>query len=368
MVIQRITLIPIRIPLIEPFIISLGPLTHAENVVVRMESSNGIIGWGECSPFRTIHGETIDTCMTIGTELASQVIGCAIETPEQLLQSMDKAIYGNTSIKSAFDIAFHDLLSRQQELPLYRFLGATRKRTLMTDYTVSLADISKMKNDALDIVDKGFTIIKVKLGGNPLEDVDRIRAIRNAVGPTIPIRIDANQGWTLAGAKQALSGLAKMNIQYCEEPLSRWQYRDLPSIRNSTEIPIMSDESCFNEYDAEKLVELQACDAFNIKLGKSSGMVRANRIARIARDHAIELQVGGFLESRLGFTAAAHFTWSLDETAHIDFDTPLMFSADPVDGGIRYGKHGEISMEDSPGLGVTLKENAYRTDDCVVIV
>lgn len=367
MPISRITLIPVRIPLVEPFIISLGPLTHAENVVVRMETTTGLTGWGECSPFRTIHGETIATCMAIGIELAEQLLKHSPETPEQLLQQMDRTVYGNTSIKSAFDIAFHDLLAQQRQVPLYRLLGGTIPRTLYTDYTVSLSSPEKMVADAEKIVAKGFTIVKVKLGGDPLEDIDRIRSIRQAIGKEIPLRIDANQGWDSIGAIRALTELEGLQIQVCEEPLPRWKYRDLPAIRQQVSIPLMADESCCDENDALKLIELNAVDAFNIKLGKSSGLVRAQRIAKLAEEHNMVLQVGGFLESRLGFTAAAHFAIAHPKIDYIDFDTPLMFTDDPVSDGIQYGEKGSVTLPDLPGLGAKLKPGSYSENDQVVI-
>jgi hypothetical protein len=367
MIIKRISLIPLRIPLVEPFIISLGPLTHAENVLVKMEREDGSIGWGECSPFRSIHGENIATCMAIGKEIAAQLIHCEVTRPDQLLQLMDRTVYGNTSIKSAFDIAFHDLLSREKEVPLYKLLGGTSTRTLFTDYTISLSSREKMTADAVKIIDNGFPVVKVKLGGTPTEDIERIQAIRAAIGYATPIRIDANQGWDLSGATIALNALEQLKIQVCEEPLPRWKYHELPSLRRAVKIPLMADESCFDEHDAQKLIALQACDGFNIKLGKSSGIVRAQRIAELANNNNILLQVGGFLESRLGFTAAAHFAMAHPQINYIDFDTPLMFTEDPIGGGITYGNNGSITLSDQPGLGASLKPDSFRETDQEIV-
>lgn len=364
--IRKISLFPLKIPLIEPFIISLGPLTHAENVVIRMETVDGLIGWGECSPFRTIHGETIKTCLTIGEEIARQVIGGELETPEALLSLMDRSIFGNSSIKSAFDIAFHDLLAQQQQLPIYRMLGGTSVRSLFTDYTISLSSKEKMMDDARTILEKGFPVIKVKLGGEPTEDIERIRAIRTVIGKTITLRIDANQGWTKQGALIALKGIADFGVEHCEEPLPRWQYRDLPEVREHSTIPIMADESCCTEFDAEKLSALNACSGINIKLGKSSGFVRAQRIASIAKSSGFTMQVGGFLESRLGFTAAAHFAMAHPEINCIDFDTPLMFTEDPIEGGIRYGEKGRIDLSQRAGLGASLKKEFEASEGVIV--
>jgi len=192
------------------------------------------------------------------------------------------------------------------------------------------------------------------VGGAPEEDIRRVSAIREAIGDPVPLRIDANQGWTPQQAIVVLNALGDANIQHCEEPVSRRAFFELPEIRKNAPIPIMADESCCDEYDAQNLLALQAVDSFNIKLSKSSGLIRARRIAVLAEQAGMRLQLGGFLESRLGFTAAAHFAWTLQETPYVDFDTPLMLSADPVDGGMLYGPVGRIPLPEGPGLGAAV--------------
>jgi L-alanine-DL-glutamate epimerase-like enolase superfamily enzyme len=232
---------------------------------------------------------------------------------------------------------------------------------------VSLSDKEKMVADAKKILQEGYPVIKVKLGGNPQEDIERMRAIRAAVGPEITIRIDANQGWSLEGAKTALHAMAGMKIEHCEEPLPRWQYDLLPELRDHVSVPLMADESCCNEYDVRRLIDSNACHGINIKLGKSSGFIRARRIAAAAGAAGLKLQVGGFLESRLGFTASAHFAVAHPEISCIDFDTPLMFTADPVSGGIIYGKNGRVDLEEGPGLGASLLPESMSSLDAVTV-
>ncbi|MFZ7154677.1 MAG: dipeptide epimerase [Bacteroidota bacterium] len=351
--IRSITLYAARIPLTDPFIISLGMLDHAENVIVRIEAE-GLTGFGECSPFRTIHGETQSTCMSVGRELAAVLLGADAADPTACLARMDKLVFGNACIKSAFDMAIHDLAARAADKPLWAYLGGTQGPALFTDYTVSIGPVERMVQDACAIRERGFPVIKVKLGEGPAADTERMRRIRAAVGREIPIRIDANQGWTTAGAIEALNAMGDLQIQHCEEPVSRRMFVDLPEIRRRSPIPLMADESCCDEHDARNLLLLAAVDSFNIKLSKSAGLVRAQRIAALGEQAGMRLQLGGFLESRLGFTAAAHFAWTLRTTPYVDFDTPLMLSADPVEGGIRYGAGGRIDLPDGPGLGAAV--------------
>jgi L-alanine-DL-glutamate epimerase-like enolase superfamily enzyme len=225
---------------------------------------------------------------------------------------------------------------------------------LITDYTVSIGDPGKMATDAVEIVRDGFRVIKVKLGGDGDMDIERIRAIRTAVGPELPLRIDANQGWDPDTAIRVLNALGRFGIQHCEEPIPRWQFMEMRRVREASPIPIMADESCCDHQDAERLIALGACQLFNVKLGKSAGLFKARKIIALAERAGMKVQVGGFLESRLGFTASAHLALASATVEHCDMDTPMMFTRDPVSGGIRYGDGGTISVPEVPGLGASI--------------
>ena len=353
--IQSIEIYKSPIQLKEPFKISLGILTHAENVIVKINTSNGLTGYGECSPFMTINGESMDTCFVVAQYLAQILKGKNPLDIEACTLLMDSVIYANSSIKSAFDIALYDIAAQDAGLPLYAFLGGNNNKEIITDYTVSIDHPQKMADDAVKIKANGFQVIKVKLGHQE-KDVERIRIIREAIGMEIPLRIDANQGWDIATAISILHELAPYNIQHCEEPIPRWNYMKLSNIRKHSPIKIMADESCCDHHDARRLIDLQACDSLNVKLGKSSGIFKALKIIKIAEDNNFNIQLGGFLESRLAFTAAAHLALASDSIVYFDFDTPLMFIEDPVTGGITYDNKGVITVPDTLGLGAVIDE------------
>ena len=357
LLIQSIEIYQSNIQLKEPFIISLGLLTHAENVIVIIKTNKGITGTGECSPFKTINGESMETGFVVGQYLAKGLIGQNPLDIEVCTKLMDSIIYANNSIKSAFDMALYDIAAQQSNLPLYAFLGGSNNKILVTDYTVSFDSPVKMAADAVKIKANGFQIVKIKLGGSKEEDVERIRKIREAIGMEMPLRIDANQGWTAGTASDILQALAPYNIQHCEEPIPRWDFMQLPAIRKQSPIKIMADESCCDEHDAQRLVDLQACDSLNVKLGKSAGIFRAKKILQIAEQQNMMVQIGGFLESRLAFTAAAHLALTSDAVVHCDFDTPLMFMEDHVIGGINYSATGEVTLPETPGIGASFDEN-----------
>ena len=357
MKILQTSLFKLSIPLIEPFITSLGRDDSAENVVVRITTDAGITGFGECSPYMPINGESQDTCFIVGQYFAKVLKGKDPLQIEDCIRKMDGVIYSNSSIKSAFDMALYDIAAQHAGIPLYAFIGGKNNKTIITDYTVSIGEPVKMATDAVKIKNEGYPAIKVKLGKDGKKDVERIRAVRAAVGMEIPLRIDANQGWGVDEAITTLKALGEFDIQHCEEPIPRWAFMELPRVKKESPIPIMADECCGDDHDAERLISIKACDYMNIKLGKSGGIFRGLKMVKMAEAAKIHLQVGAFMESRLAMTAFAHFSLCSPAIEHYDFDTALMFREDPVKGGIVYEKNGVVRVPEAPGLGATIEES-----------
>lgn len=365
--ITQIELYKLFIPLKEPFVISLGTIYNAENIIAVIRTNNGNSGFGECSPFMTINGESQSTCFLVGEILAKKLKGKNPLDIEDSMNVMDKTIYGNSSIKSAFDIALHDIASQHAGVPLYKFLGGKKDKKLFTDYTVSIGDPEKMASDALKIKKAGYRIIKVKLGETKDIDVERIKAIRKVIGQKTPIRIDANQGWNVKTAIKILQALKDYNIQYCEEPIPRWDFMNLKKVKKKSPISIMADESCCDHHDAQRLIQLRACDMFNLKLGKSSGLLKAKKIIALAEKENMKMQVGGFMESKIAMTANAHLALSSKNILYCDFDTPLMFVEDPVSGGIIYKENGIVDVPETTGLGAWIsKEKLDKLEKIIV--
>ena len=366
-IISQVEIYKLKIPLIEPFITSLAYETHVENVIVVIRTEKGIAGFGECSPYMPVNGESMDTCFIVGQYFAKLLKGKNALHLAELHSAMDKLMYGNTSIKSAFDIALHDIIGQHQEIPIYKLYGGKNNKELVTDYTVSLDEPNKMAADALKIKNNGYPAIKVKLGAGGKKDVERIRLIRKAVGKKIPLRIDANQGWNVKEAIETLNELKRFDIEHCEEPIPRWNYMRLRKVKKNSPIPIMADESCGDVHDAERLVRLRACDMFNIKVGKAGGVFNAYEIVKTGDKAKMHMQVGAFLESRLGMTASAHLALCSKNIVHCDFDTPLMFSEDIVSGGLTYHANGVMRVPDEPGLGARIEQSQLDKLEKVII-
>jgi L-alanine-DL-glutamate epimerase-like enolase superfamily enzyme len=355
-VITQVEIFKLNIPYKEPFVISLGIIPEATNVVIRIHTSTGLNGTGECAPFVFIVGETQETVFELAKQVGKLLIGKDPFAIEDRLAEIDRAVKGNYTMKSAFDMALYDLLARRADLPLYKLLGGSNSREVYTDMTISIGTPEKMANDALEFKKSGFPAIKVKLGTTQKEDVNRIKAIREAVGIDYPIRIDANQGWDTLTAISTLKALDKYHIEHCEEPIAHWNNRDQVKVRENSPIPIMADESLFDHHDAFRLAHLGACDFFNIKFSKSGGINNALKIIAIAEASGIKSQVGCMSESRFGLTALMHLVAARENIVYFDMDSSLMLAEDPVKDGIEYKGSGKWILKESPGIGASFEE------------
>jgi len=354
--IEKIELIKLNIPYKEPFVISLGIIPEATNVVVRIHVSDGRVGTGECAPFVYIVGETQDTVFSLAQSVSRMLLGRDPDDIEGNLYEIDRAVKGNPTMKSAFDMAFYDLLAQKAGLPLFRLLGGKQKKEIHTDMTISIGPPEKVARDALNFKEAGFPAIKVKLGTTRAADVARIRAIREAVGPDYPIRIDANQGWDSLTAIETLKALEAFHIEHCEEPIAHWNHQEQVRVRENSPIPIMADESLFDHHDAFRLASLGTCDYFNIKFSKSGGIHKALKIIAIAEASGKKCQVGCMSESRFALTALMHLVLASPQIIYYDMDSSLMLDADPVRSGIRYEGKGKWTLGDEPGIGASFDE------------
>lgn len=365
--ITSIEIYKLQLPLKEPFVISLGTQYNADNVLIVINTNEGITGYGECSPYMSINGESGETCFVVAQYLAQALKGKNPTQIEDCIIAMNKTIYGNTSIKSAFDMALYDIAAQHANLPLYKFLGGEKNKTIITDMTVGIGSPEKMAADALGFMKDGFPAIKVKLGRTTEQDVVAIKAIREAVGNQLPLRVDANQGWSVDVAIHTLQALAPYNIEHCEEPISRHSFMQLPLVKNESPIKIMADESCCNQYDAANLAQINACNYFNIKLGKSGGIYNALKIVEVANNANIKLQIGSFMESCLATTAFVHFAYSHKNIVHFDLDTPLLMAENPIENGLQYKPNGVVEINDSIGIGATISKKYLQKLPSVII-
>lgn len=339
----------------EPFTIATGTMDHAQNVFIRIHTSAGFYGVGECSAFPMIVGETQDTCLIMAKEFARIWKGRDALDIAARLQELDSFTAGNTTIKSAFDMALHDIAAKNAGVPLYQFLGGER-REIESDITVGIAGPRAMAEKAASFKRSGAKILKIKLGKNAEEDVERIKQIREAVGNEIKIRIDANQGWSFDDAVYALQALGKYDIEFCEQPMRIWYDDRLPELMQLSPVKIMADESVFNHHDARKQIDSKSCHYINIKLAKSGGIYEAKQIHDVAREKGIPCMMGGMLESRIALSAKLHFVYASPNINFYDMDTCMLgHKEDPCIGGVMYDGY-KLYIDDAPGIGADADE------------
>ena len=355
----------LSIPMI-PFRIATGIMHTAQNLFLRVETDEGYIGVGECSAFPMIVGETQSTCFEMAKEFAALWKGKDALNIEERLKDLDDFTAFNTTAKSAFDMALYDLASKKKGLPLYKYLNGYKK-LLETDITIGIGEPEVMGAQALEFKKNGFRILKVKLGKDGKTDLLRIQMIREAVGDSIRLRIDANQGWDFETAKTVLSQMSHYNIEFCEQPMRQWNDHYLPVLRKLSPIKIMADESIFDHHDALRLILAGACDYVNIKFSKSGGISEALKIVRICELHHIPCMMGGMLESRLALSAFAHFAMSQNNIHYYDMDTCLLgHQVDPVIAGVQFRGY-NLEVPDDPGIGADIDEEFLKTCEQVIV-
>ena len=355
MTISHIDIYRFSIPMV-PFSISNGTMHFAQNLLIRVHTNADLSGVGECSAFPMIAGETQDTCMVLASDFANTWKGKNAAEIEERLNELNRFIAGNHTVKSAFDMALFDLAAKAKEMPLYEYLGGHYFEP-ESDITIGLDSPEKMAHRAKELTGhRKVNFLKVKLGKKPEDDITRIYAIRDAVGPNLKIRVDANQGWDYEGAVMVLTAIEKMGVQFCEQPMHKRLDEKMPALRRISKVPIMADESVFDHYDAERLIRNKGCDFINIKLAKAGGIQEALKIHDVCQSAEIPNMLGGMLESRLALSAKAHLALACPNIVFYDLDTCLLgHLEDPVVGGVVF-ENLVIKTPNTPGIGADVDE------------
>ena len=353
MLIQDIQIGRISLPLRHPFKTALRTVDAIEDVVVRVVADTGEVGYGEAPPTAVITGDTIGSIeCAIRDFIRPALLGMEVEDLDGIMGRLHSCIQKNTSAKAAVDMAVYDLYGKRFGAPLYQLLGGARK-SFETDITISVNPIEEMVRDSLEAVERGYRILKVKVGKEGAKDVERIAAVREAVGPQIRIRVDANQGWTAKEAVPIISAMEDrgLDIELVEQPVSAHDIDGMAAITRQVRTPILADESVFSPADAVDIIRRGAADLINIKLMKTGGIWQALKICDVAEIYGVECMIGCMLESRLSVAAAAHLAAGRSVITRCDLDGPSLCAADPYTGGPVFDGP-RIIMSGDPGIGV----------------
>lgn len=352
MILKNIQLSEISVPLITPFKTALRTVNEVNDIIVKITSDTGAIGYGEAPPTAAITGETKESIKSaIMNYIWPSIEGMNIENLEDIMSKLNNCILKNTSAKAAVDMAIYDLHAQSYNTPLYKILGGFRNE-LTTDITISVNSVDEMIKDSLTAIKKGFDILKIKVGSDSSKDIQRISEIRKAVGPSAKIRIDANQGWTSKEAVKIIRNLEDkgINIDLVEQPVKYYDLEGMKYVTQNTYTDILADEIVFSPLDAIKIIQEKAADMINIKLMKTGGIYNALKICNVAEIYGVKCMIGCMLESKISVSAAAHLGAAKKIITMVDLDGPSLCRKDPIDGGPIFNLN-KIIMNSKSGLG-----------------
>jgi L-Ala-D/L-Glu epimerase len=339
---------------LKPYTIAFKTVDEVRNAFVQIELENGVTGIGSGNPSEYVVGENISQTIAMLSEKNVEfLIGRDIREFNQLLFEVLQKFPKNPAVRAALDIALHDTFSKFLGLPLVKFLGQKIK-TLPTSNTIGIKNVEETLKEAIDYDKQGFKVLKVKLGKDLEEDIERLVKLREQFGNKMVIRIDANQGYSVQQTLDFCKRTQHLDIELIEQPLPAKAVSDMKALPDEIKNKIAADESLISPKDAVELVKSpRAAGIFNIKLMKCGGISQGLKIADIALHEGVDLFWGCNDESAVSITAALHAAFACSNTKYIDLDGSLDLGRDVVKGGFIL-KDGYMSCADKPGLGLEL--------------
>jgi L-alanine-DL-glutamate epimerase-like enolase superfamily enzyme len=327
-----------------------------EHVIVTLLDDSGLSGYGEASPLPFFTGETP---RGIDHYLRATFLPLLVGRDPFALGAIHAALDrlpGHTSAKAAIDIALHDLQGKLTGRPVVDLLGGPLRERVPVTYPIGIRPVREAVAEAEGAVARGIRTLKLKVGRDPQADVERVSAIRRAVGDAIRLRIDANAGYSVPIATRLIDRLAPLDLEYVEQPVAAWDHRGLAAVRRATGVPVMADESLHSLRDAMALIEAEAADIFAIKLIKCGGLYPARAIVQLAAAWRIDIVVISPFETQIG--AAAGLALALAAPTGERAHELRVFDSQPhlATTGITF-QQGDIVPTRAPGLGVeTIRE------------
>ena len=334
----------IKIPLKTPFITALRRVEDVEFVRVSIVCQNGNIGIGEAPATKAITGEGIEEILesikSVKSTLISNMASDALELLH--LEAISNLVRADeqrdaehpictigSSARAALDMALLSLITRSQNIDMYKYFGAEKISSLQTDVTISLNDSQKMLEDAKRACENGMCILKVKLGKDIKHAVEVTKNISKEL-PHAKVIIDANQAWSVEDTNRYIDELIDVGIELIEQPVVAKDLVGLKTITEYSHIPILADEAVFSLEDAQKVVEGKCADMINIKLMKCGGVTKAIEILEFCRSNDVKCMLGSMLEGPYSINIALHLAMAYsDVIKYVDLDSPLLYKEIP---------------------------------------
>ena len=321
----------------------------SETLVARVELSDGTVGWGEAAPAPRVTGEHAEAALEAARLAATRLAGLEAEELGAALALLDRVLWRSPAARAALVNALFDAYGRLHGVPLCNLLGGCRARRLETLVTVSLGSPEEMAARALRLVSEGYRRLKVKLGGPVELDVERVRAVREAVGEGVVLTVDANQAWSYWEAVRFLGEAPRLGVALVEQPLPARDYEGLARLSQVSRVPIAVDESVLEPGDVARLYALGFRGVVNVKVSRVGGVDRAAAALRLAESLGLGTMIGCMLESSLATLSSLHVA-ATTSPSFVDLDSPLLIE-DPS-GCPVYEARGVLRVPlDEPGVG-----------------
>lgn len=340
------------VPLSRPYTIALATTSEVELFFLRIISDTGLCGLGSAAPFAVVTGESAEACAAaLDQNQLSELDGWDPRAFGKLTRWAEQNLCATPAARAAFDMACWDLLAKILDQPLVDLWGRCHQ-SLPTSITIGIKSTEEALAEAEEYLGRGFTCLKVKLGLTVEEDLERLRRLREAIGPGPRIRVDANQGYDLASTRKLAAQLGNLDIEFLEQPLPAGATFELRALPAALLARIALDESLQNEADAVAL-SAEPVPIWVIKLMKCGGPSAALTMARVAESAGKRLMWGCMDESRISIAAALHVAYASPATRYLDLDGSFDLARDPAQGGFEVVE-GCLRIVGEPGFGVRL--------------
>jgi muconate cycloisomerase len=300
--------------------------------------------------------------------LAPAIIGCDPADIVEIDRRLDLAAVHNWFAKSALEMACWDLKGQSAGKPVYELLGgACRPLNVRCRFSMGAYEVPRAQQRAAELIAEGFDTIKVKVGGPAEQDIARVRAVREVIGPERQLTIDANCGWDADTAIHCIREMEPCRLSLVEQPTPNGDYTAMARVRRETRPPVMADDICFDLVNAQELIRNQCCDVLNLYPGKQGGIRKARIIADYAGRHGVACSIGSNLEFDIGTAAMAHFVVSTPNMQVEKFPGDML---GPVYHEVRIVKkpldiRGPVTtITNQPGLGVKVDWNIVKEHRC----
>jgi len=356
--IRRVDAIPVALPLVKPVVMAGERIERSQSLIVRVEATNGLVGWGEASAAPVMTGDLLPgMCAAIEGHLAPLVVGQDALTRAELARRCAAALVHNTGAKCALDMAINDLVGRHLGVALVDLFGGAARERLEPMYLFGNARVEDDIEEARAKLAEGWRFFKLKIGIKPpAEEAAAAIHVRRELGDDIALCADANMGMTFAGAREFAEGARGANLLFMEQPLHADDFDGMAELARVSPIPLNGDESIANVPSIIALHRMGAIRGANIKTIKLGGIAPAVHAMHVCGALGLNINLAGKVaESSIAAAALTHLAslapnlnWGLNVTQHYlaeDLtDTPI-----PIE-------RGTVRRPSGAGLGIEVSE------------